>query len=240
MEVFILAAGLGTRLKPITDTVPKALVEINGIPLLEILLKRLSKYSPGNIVINIHHFGNQIIEFLESRDNFGLNITISDERSLLLDTGGGLKKATVLLKEENFLIHNVDIISNLNLTSFMDYHTNSRCIATLAVQKRNSSRYFLFDEKTMLCGWENIKTGEKIITRNPQGALNRYAFSGIHAGSRNLFALMPDKDIFSIVEFYLSIAKSHQITYFDHSETRFIDLGKIDNLAEAENIIKLL
>lgn len=240
METFILAAGLGTRLKPITDSLPKALVKINGIPLLEILIKRLVKFSADSIVINIHHFGEQIIDFLESKNNFGLNISISDERELLLDTGGGLKKASSLLNGTDFLIHNVDIITNLNLRSFFNFHLNNGNIATLAVQKRNSSRYFLFDGNKLLCGWENIKTGEKIISRKPEGSLNRYAFSGIHAGSSNLFPLMPVKDVFSIVDFYLSIAKTHQITYFDHSDTGFVDLGKIDNLANAETIINLL
>lgn len=240
MEAFILAAGLGTRLKPITDSIPKALVEINGIPLLEILIKRLAKFSTDKIVINIHHLGQQVIDFLESKNNFGLDISISDERGLLLDTGGGLKKAAGLLREDNFLIHNVDILANLDLSALMKFHIESGNIATLAVQKRESSRYFLFDENRQLCGWENVKTGEKIITRNPAGAFSRFAFSGIHTGSRNLFPLMPQKKVFSIVECYLSIAKTKQITYFEHSDTTFIDLGKIENLTGAENIIHLM
>jgi NDP-sugar pyrophosphorylase family protein len=237
MEVFILAAGLGTRLRPITDSMPKALVEIKGIPLLEILLKKLSRFNAVHIIINVHHFGSQVIGFLKQNNNFGLNIEISDEREQLLDTGGGLKKASLLLKEENFLIHNVDILTSLDLSSLFNFHTSNGCIATLAVQKRSSSRYFLFDEDKVLCGWENIKTGEKRITRVPRGALRQMAFSGIHAGNRELFSLMPATPVFSIVDFYLSIAEYHQITYFDHSETSFIDLGKKENLTEAADIL---
>jgi NDP-sugar pyrophosphorylase family protein len=240
MEVFVLAAGLGTRLKPITDSVPKALVEINGIPLLEILLKKLAYCNADHIVINIHHFGEQIIEFLANNNNFGLNIDISDEQELLLDTGGGLKRASRFLKEDNFLIHNVDILSSLSLSSFMEFHTYDNCIATLAVQNRISSRYFLFDEDKVLCGWENVKTGERKITRTPNGTLKQMAFSGIHAGSNKLFPLMPKDNVFSIVDFYLSIAEYNRITYFDHTETSFVDLGKKENLAEAGNILKTL
>lgn len=240
MEVFILAAGLGTRLKPVTDSIPKALVKIDGTPLLEILLNKLSRYKSEHIVINVHHLGDQIIDFLKHNNNFGLDIEISDERELLLDTGGGLKKASCLLKEENFLIHNVDIITGLDLFSLMNCHASGNCIATLAVQKRVSSRYFLFDEDKILCGWENVKTGIKKITRTPNGALKQMAFSGIHAGSSKLFPLMPADDVFSIVDFYLSIAEYNQITYFDHSETSFVDLGKKENFAEAGSILKTL
>ena len=240
METFILAAGLGTRLKPNTDSLPKALVEINGHPLLEIVIKRLAQYGIKDIVINVHHFGDQIIQYVEEHNSFGLNIIISDERDLLLDTGGGLKKASTYLKEAGFLIHNVDILSGIDLQALMNFHSTNKSIATLAVQKRVSSRYFLFDEEKVLCGWENVKTGEKRIPRPPKGELTRFAFSGIHAGSRKLFPLMPDKDVFSIIDFYLSIADRYQITYFDHTETSFVDLGKIENLKEAGNILNTL
>lgn len=238
MEAFLLAAGLGTRLKPITDSIPKALVKVNGVPLLEHTIKNLSRYGARHIIINVHHLGNQIIEFLQRNNNFGLEIEISDEMDLLLDTGGGLKKASPLFREDSFLIHNVDILSGIDLTAFMNFHSTIGCIATLAVQKRESSRYFLFDEEKWLCGWENVKSGEKRITRGSKGELIRFAFSGIHAGTRNLFPLMPAKDVFSIVDFYLTIAESNQITYFDHTDTSFIDLGKIDSLTLAENLFR--
>ena len=240
MEAFIPAAGLGTRLKPITDSIPKALLEINGITLLEIVLKRLALYSFDTFVINIHHFGGQIIEFLESRNNFELNIKISDERHKLLDTGGGLKQALNYLKEENFLIHNVDILTDLNPTGLMTYHLENEAIVTLAVQERESSRYFLFDDDKILCGWENVKTGEKKIVRSHGGVLKRFAFSGIHAVSGEIRTMMPPQDVFSVIDFYLSIAAKHQITYFNHSNTKFIDLGKKGNIADAENLLNYI
>ncbi len=239
MEAFILAAGLGTRLKPITDSVPKALVKINGRPLLEILIQKLKTYGFTDIVVNVHHFGNQIISFLRENDNFGVKIVISDEQNCLLDTGGGLKKAAPLFHNDSLLIHNVDILSGLDLIDFMHFHDSGNYIATLAVQDRASSRYFLFDRNKILCGWENVKSGNKIIVRQPEGELNRFAFSGIHAVSKKCLSLLPDKEIFSMVEAYLSIAERHQITYFEHTDTLFLDLGKIDNLLEAEKILSI-
>ena len=239
MEAFILAAGLGTRLKPITDSVPKALVKIKGRPLLEILIRRLLADGFTDIVVNVHHFGEQIISFLEENDNFGANIVISDERECLLDTGGGLKKAAPFLHSNAFLIHNVDILSGINLNEFMNFHLSGNYLATLAVQNRISSRYFLFDENRILCGWENVKSGKKIIVRQAEGEIKRFAFSGIHAINKECLGLLPDKEIFSIVEAYLSIAERHQITYFEHTDTLFLDLGKIDNLLEAEKIFSI-
>ena len=238
MEVFIPAAGLGTRLKPLTDSIPKALVEINGVTLLEMQLMKLAREGFNHFVINIHHFAGQITGFLNKNNNFGLKIDISDESRLLLDTGGGLKKALNLLNEDNFLIHNVDIISGLDIKKFMEFHAGNGSIATLAVQKRESSRYFLFDEKGLLCGWENVKTGEKKVTRKASGELERFAFSGIHAVDRNIRSLMPPGEVFSIVDFYLSIAQEVQITYFEQKDAGFIDLGKIANLDEAARLLK--
>lgn len=234
MEAFIPSAGLGTRLKPLTDSIPKALVEINGTPLLEIIIRRLSNAGVNHFVINTHHFSEKIHEFLELKKYFNASIDISDEKNLLLDTGGGFKKASAFLKEENFLIHNVDILSGISIKSFMDFHIQNGFTATLAVQERESSRYFLFDEEKLLCGWENIKTGEKKITRTPAGGLRRFAFSGIHTVNRKIFRFFPPQEVFSIIDFYLSIAGDYPIAYFDHSETDFIDLGKIENLKEAE------
>lgn len=237
MKAFILAAGLGTRLQPITDSKPKALVEINGITLLEFTIRRLIKFGFNQIIINVHHFADQIINFLDEKNNFGIDIKISDEHDLLLDTGGGLKKTNWFFSSnESFLIHNVDILSETDLSQFYNFHLNSDSIATLAVQNRKSSRYFLFDEKKYLCGWENVKTNELKITRQPVGELTRLAFSGIHMADSSIFKLMPSETVFSIVDFYLSIASQNRISYFDHSNSLFIDLGKKENLAEAEKI----
>jgi len=237
MKALILAAGFGTRLQPITDSKPKALVEINGITLLEFTIRRLIKFGFNQIIINVHHFAEQIINFLDEKNNFGIEIEISDERDLLLDTGGGLKKASWFFDDgKPFLIHNVDILSDVDLSQFYNSHLNSDSIATLAVQKRKSSRYFLFDDEKYLCGWENVKTNERKITRQPNGKLAQLAFSGIHMADPSIFKLIPPEKVFSIVDFYLSIASQNRISYFDHSNSLFIDLGKKENLAEAEKI----
>lgn len=239
MKAFILAAGLGTRLKPITDTKPKALVEVNGISLLELTIKRLIKSGFNQVIINVHHFADQIIEFLKEKNNFGIEIKISDERDLLLDTGGGLKKASWFFDDNKpFLVHNVDILSDIDLSQLYNHHLQSNSVATLAVQSRKSSRYFLFDEKKNLCGWKNEKTNEIKIPRNPVGLLTQFAFSGIQVLDPKIFSMMPGKDIFSLVELYLSIASNHPITYFNHDNSYFLDLGKKENLIEAEKFIQ--
>jgi NDP-sugar pyrophosphorylase family protein len=238
MRALILAAGLGTRLQPLTDTKPKALVEINGVALLEFMIQRLIKSGFDQIIINVHHFADQIINFLEEKNNFGIEIEISDERDLLLDTGGGLKKANRFFNDSKpFLIHNVDIFSDIDLTQLYNFHLNSNSIATLAVQKRKSSRYFLFDEEKYLCGWKNERTDELKMTRRPNGKLTQLAFSGIHIADTSIFKLMPAEKVFSIVDFYLAIASQNRISYFDHSNSFFIDLGKKENFAEAEKIL---
>lgn len=238
MRAFILAAGLGTRLQPLTNSKPKALIEINGKTLLEIAITRLIDSGFDKIIVNIHHFADQIIQFLKEKNNFGIDIAISNERKLLLDTGGGLKKTSWFFDDgEPFLVHNVDILSDIDLTQLFNFHLGTSSIATLAVQKRNSSRYFLFDEKKNLCGWQNIKTGEIKSAREPIGNLSQLAFSGIHVVDPKIFPLMPDENVFSIVEFYLSIASFNRITYFDHTDSQFLDLGKKENLHEAENLL---
>lgn len=238
MKAFILAAGLGTRLKPITDSKPKALVEINGIPIIEHLIKKLISFGFSSIIINIHHFADQIVDFVKSKKSFGIDIQFSDERDLLLDTGGGLKKAQWFFNDNKpFLIHNVDALTNINLVEMYNYHLQQNSIATLAVQKRNSSRYFYFDEQATLCGWINEKSKEKKIVRESVSELKKFAFSGIQFVNPSIFELMPRSNIFSLVDLYLSIASQHRITYFDHSNSLFIDLGKKENLTEAEKIL---
>lgn len=238
MKAFILAAGLGTRLKPITDSKPKALVEINDIPLIEHLLLKLIRYGFNSVIVNVHHYSDQVIDFIKSKNYFGIEIEFSNESDLLLDTGGGLKKVKWFFNDNQpFLIHNVDIFSSIDLTELYNYHTNNNSIATLAVQKRNSSRYFLFDNEKNLCGWVNEKTGETKITRKSSEELFRFAFSGIQIADPVIFDNMPSKDVFSLVDLYLSIASKHRITYFDHSNSIFVDLGKKENLIEAEKLI---
>lgn len=234
MKAFILAAGLGTRLKPLTDNKPKALVEINGITLLEIVIRKLIRYGFNEIIINVHHFANQIIDFLQQKKNYEITIEISDEKNLLLDTGGGLKKTHwFFVEKEPFLIHNVDILTDIDLRLFYNTHHKNNSIATLAVQNRKSSRYLLFDKDKNLCGWRNDKTNEEIITREYTGTLFPFAFSGIHITDNRIFELMPNKEVFSIVDFYLEIAKENRVTYFDHTDSLFFDLGKKENIKKS-------
>jgi NDP-sugar pyrophosphorylase family protein len=238
MKAFILAAGLGTRLKPLTDNKPKALVEINGTPLIELIINRLIRFGFNQIIVNVHHFADDIIKFLNEKNNFGIEIVISNEKDLLLDTGGGLKKTAWFFDDEKpFLVHNVDILSNIDLSVLYSSQNSLNSMITIAVQTRNSSRYFLFDEEKSLCGWRNEKSDETKITRDPIGKLTPFAFSGIHVIDPEVFNLMPDQKVFSIVDFYLALASKHRITYFDHSGSIFLDLGKKENLIRAEESI---
>lgn len=238
MKALILSAGYGTRLQPLTNSKPKALVEVNGVTLLEIVIRKLIAAGFNEIIVNTHHFADQIITFLE-KNNYGINIKVSDEKELLLDTGGGIKKASWFFNDGNpFLVHNVDILSDFDLNELYNYHIQNNSIATLAIQNRKSSRYFLFDEEKTLCGWRNDRTGEEIIGRNSKNKLIPFAFSGIHILQPEVFDLMPSEEVFSVVKFYLAIAKEHRITYFDHTNSLFIDLGKKENLEEAERVLK--
>ena len=235
MRAFILAAGLGTRLKPLTDTKPKALIEVNGITLLEHTIQKLKSYGFDQIIINVHHFSKQIIEFLEDKNNFNIEIRISNEANQLLDTGGGVKYASWFFENGGpFLIHNVDVISEIDFMQLYNLHLSENPVVTLAVQNRISSRYFLFDSEKNLCGWMNSLTKKTIFAREPIGQIKELAFSGIHIASPQIIHMMPDKDIFSIVDFYLTIASKNRITYFDHTDSFFLDLGKKENLSKAE------
>lgn len=238
MKALILAAGLGTRLKPLTDNKPKALIEVNGITLLEYAIKRISESGYNSIIVNVHHFAGQVIDFLNRKKFPGVEITLSDESNLLLDTGGGLKNVRWFFNDEKpFLIHNVDIISDINLTELYNHHIENNSVATLAVQKRKSSRYFLFDNNKYLCGWKNINTGEIRNSRLPEGEISEMAFSGIQIVEPEIFQLMPDKNVFSLVDLYLKIANKSRIAYFDHSNSLFLDLGRKEKLTEAEKIL---
>ncbi|MFA6713155.1 MAG: sugar phosphate nucleotidyltransferase, partial [Bacteroidales bacterium] len=218
MKALIFAAGLGTRLKPLTNTIPKALVVVGRQPLLEHVIIKLKNGGFDDIVVNIHHFGDQIIDFLANNNNFGVKISISDERDLLRETGGGIKYAQPklypeYLSREPFLVHNVDIISNLDLKWFWTQH-KSQYLSTLLVSDRDTSRYLLFNDDDILVGWTNLKTGE---VKSPYSDLQvdqckKMAFAGIHIISPLVFSLMnswPEK--FSIIDFYLSIADKYPI-----------------------------
>lgn len=233
----IFAAGLGTRLNDETLNKPKALVDVGGKTLLQHAIEKLKNEGVSEIVINVHHFSNLVISFLNNSD-FGIKIHVSDETEKLLDTGGGLKKAAGFLAgDEPILIYNVDIISNLSLQLLLEEHLNSNSLVTVAVRKRETQRYFKFDENKQLVGWINKKTGETKISRqvNFETAVEM-AYSGIHIIHPEIFSLMPENDRFSITDFYLELAKTHSIKgYFDDSEL-WMDVGKPEQLKEARRL----
>jgi len=235
MRAMILAAGLGTRLKPLTDSIPKALIKIKNHTLLELQINKLKVEGFNQIIINVHHFADHIKDYLKQNNFFDCSIEISDESEKLLDTGGGLKKAAHFFSDgKPFLIHNVDILSNINLKKLAEVHLSSSPIATLAVQDRMSSRKLLFDKDMTLGGWMNEKSDEQIISNGKESELSSYAFSGVQIVSPKIFKYFPDKDVFSLVELYLSAAKSETIKGYVHNEDEWMDLGKIENLNKAE------
>jgi NDP-sugar pyrophosphorylase family protein len=239
MRAMILAAGLGTRLMPLTKNLPKALVKIREKTLLEIAINNLVRNGFDKIIINVHHFAEQVIDFIE-QNNFGADISISDERDKLLDTGGGLKKASHFFNDgKPFLLYNVDIISNLNLRTFYHANIKSDSIATLIVRKRKSSRYLLFNSENILCGWKDTKTGE-LISACTNDLTNEFAFSGIHIINPKIFSLMPDDDVFSMIDLYLDIMKDNKIIASVDNNSFWLDVGKTESLKIAEENFHLI
>ncbi|MCX6150834.1 MAG: nucleotidyltransferase family protein [Ignavibacteriales bacterium] len=238
MKALIFAAGLGTRLKPLTDNKPKALVEVKNIPLLELAITKLKYSGIDEIIINVHHFADMIVDFLKRKNNFGINIAISDESDLLLDTGGGLKKAAWFFDNgKPFLVYNVDVFSNIDLNKLYQTQLTANSIATLAVRNRATQRYLLFDDDNILCGWKNIKTGETKIARQSSSQMHPLANSGIQIINPQIFELMPEENIFSIIELYLKLVGNYKIIAFNHDDNFWLDLGKKENLAEAEKLL---
>ena len=240
----IFAAGLGTRLKPLTDTMPKALVPVGSVPLLERVILRLKESGYRHIVINVHHFAEQIIDFIEQNDSFGISVAISDERDLLRETGGGIKHAAHLLKSDHFLVHNVDIISDLDIPLFGEKYLEAErellsserpLLATILVSVRKTQRFFLFDNYNHLVGWTNIATGE---VRSPfpgldPGKCRKLAFAGIHNISERVFPLMerwPER--FSIVDFYIENCDKYIIKGIEIPGLTIRDVGKIADLKQ--------
>jgi len=238
----IFAAGLGTRLKPLTNTLPKALIPIAGQPLLEYVILKLKKSGFDEIIVNVHHFPEQIIAFLKANDNFGIRIEVSDERNQLLDTGGGIRKTKWFFDDnEPFLVHNVDILSNIDLDELYKAHKNSGAMATLVVSKRDTFRYLLFDNNLRLKGWINEKTGEtKPVILSEIESYNKLAFSGIQILSPSIFGLMEKQTTkFPIMDFYLSNARQQMIKAFVPNDFKMLDVGKLNVLNEAERFIKV-
>lgn len=233
----ILAAGLGTRLRPLTDNRPKALVQIAGHTLLEITLSRLRTFGIREVIINVHHYADMIIEYLKRNDDFGMHIVVSREE-VLLDTGGGLKKAAYFFLEDSnsaeqaFILHNVDVISTIDFRRMVQFHTENRALATLAVQDRETSRYLLFDEQLQLCGRRSGSEEAELVRSSQQ--VRALAFSGVHVISPRLFQMMTEQGAFSIITSYLHLAaQGEQILAFRADDYHWRDLGKPDNVVQA-------
>lgn len=235
MKAMILAAGLGTRLKPWTDEHPKALAEVNGKSLLQRNIEYLQTFGIKDVIVNVHHFPDQIIKAIDENEGWGSSISISDETDVVLETGGGLLHAKWYFDEEDFVLLNVDILTDLDILAMRDYHQRHQPLATLAVTNRETSRYFLFDESNDLCGWRNIKTGEeKLSTDHP--VFTQKAFSGIHIINTAIFDHIQQRGKFSMVDVYLALAKQYTIKSYDHSQGKFIDVGKPESIAKAEKM----
>ncbi len=242
----ILAAGLGTRLKPFTDKHPKALALVNGKSLLERNIQYLQGFGIKDVLMNVHHFAEQISEAIKKNNGWGSNIIISDETDVVLETGGGLKKAAwYFAGEENFVMMNADVLTDLGLNKMISFHMQQNPLATIATTARETSRYFLFDENNILRGWKNVNTGEERLHPQPlpipipfggEGRLTPKAFSGIHVMNSKIFSLMKQEGKFSMVDMYLDLAKYHRIISFDHSGGKFIDVGKPESIAKAETL----
>jgi NDP-sugar pyrophosphorylase family protein len=240
MKAMIFAAGLGTRLRPITNDKPKALAPIHGVPILEIVIRRLINYGFKDIIVNVHHFADRVIEFLDSKDRFGINLQISDERDELLDTGGGLKKAAWFFDDgQPFLVHNVDTLTNIDLLDYYNYHQKNAALATLLVRHRPGSRFFLFDENTRLSGWENVLSQEKVVARNHSALLEQIAFSCLHVIDPKIFELMEEKGCFSIIDVYLRLAGQHKIMGYVDDNSYWLDIGTPEKLQKAADEIDI-
>lgn len=233
MKALIFAAGLGTRLKPLTDTMPKALVPVDGKPMLQGVIEKLKEAGYDDIIINVHHFADQIRDYVNANGSFGINISFSDETDLLRETGGGVRHATPLLEgSEPFLVHNVDIISDLDLGWFREQHRPGD-LATILVSNRTTSRYFLFDDDRKLVGWTNVQTGQ---VRSPYDSIDPdlctpLAFAGIHMMSPEILRVMAEwPEAFPIVDFYLENCRSHSIRAAVPESLSIRDLGKIADL----------
>jgi mannose-1-phosphate guanylyltransferase len=245
MKAMILAAGLGTRLRPLTDSRPKALVEVSGRTLLEITLTRLRAFGVQDVIINVHHFADMVLEYLKANDNFGMRIEVSRE-DVLLDTGGGLKKAAWFFLEgcdshnaaEPFILHNVDVLSTIDLGRMVQLHTEQHSIATLAVQDRKTSRYLLFDEALQLCGRRSGPNEKPELVR-PSPNPRALAFSGIHVISPRLLPVLTEDGVFSIINSYLRLAaQGEKLLAFRADEYYWRDLGRPGDLEQAAEDLK--
>jgi NDP-sugar pyrophosphorylase family protein len=240
MKAMIFAAGLGTRLRPLTNDRPKALVEVKGTALLEITIRKLIHFGVKEIIINIHHFSDKIEDFLREKDNFGIRIVTSHEIEKPLETGGGLKKAAWFFDDgKPFFICNADILSNIDLNKMYQAHIASGAMATYAIQTRDTSRYMLHNTEGALCGWMNSKTKSVKLGRFDE-KLGMFSFSCYHVINPSIFKTMPSESFFTIIEWYLQICNEHLIMGYRHDNDIWCDIGKPETLAEAESIIEFI
>lgn len=236
MKAMIFAAGLGTRFKPWTDKHPKALALINGKSLLQRNIEYLQQFDITDVVVNVHHFADQIIESIETNKGWGSHIIISDERDEVLETGGGLVKARNLLESDApFITLNADILTDLDIAKQIDFHLQQKATISLAVSQRNSSRCFLFDEKNLLCGWENKNSGEQKIVIEKKPLFSK-AYDCVAIFNPKVFDLIPQRGKFSLTETYLSLAAQHKILGYEQANYKFIDVGKPESVEMAEKM----
>lgn len=235
MKAMIFSAGLGTRFKPWTDHHPKALAVVNGKTLLQRNIEYLQQYGITEVVVNVHHFADQIVDALQQNKGWGSDIKISDEKEEVLETGGGLLKAKELIGNETFLTVNVDILTDLNIKFFLSNHQQQQSLITVAVTNRETSRYLLFNKYNRLCGWRNTKTGEeKIAIHAPE--LHQKAYSGLAIFEPAVFNSIPLAGKFSLIDLYLALAPQNKIASFDHSESKLLDVGREESVIQAEQI----
>lgn len=236
MRAMIFSAGLGTRFKPWTDKHPKALALVNGKSLLQRNIEYLQQYGIKDVVVNVHHFADQIMDAVKKNNGWGSNIIISDEKDEVLETGGGLLKARPLLEDGRpFITLNVDILTDLNINKLLAFHEQHKPLISFGISDRKTSRYFLFDDNDRLCGWRNVKTGEEKISIN-KANLQEKAYSCVVVFQPEVFSFIRQRGKFSLTETYLDLAAEHPILGYDHSGDKLVDVGKPVSVAEAERL----
>jgi NDP-sugar pyrophosphorylase family protein len=236
MKAMIFVAGLGKRLGKITENIPKALVDINGMTALHLAVEKCAEHGFNEIIINVHHFADQVEEEVKRLNRRGFNISVSDEREMLLESGGGLYKARSFFDKTPFLLYNVDIISDLDISALYRLHLGKKGLATLAVRNRPGKRFLLVDKSGQLHGWRNIESGEQILARVTEEGLTEIAFSGIHIAEPEIFRYMQE-GIYSMTKLYLKLAEDHNIYTLRHNDGYWVDIGTPDRL---EYVRKLL
>jgi len=235
MKAMILAAGFGTRLRPLTDIKPKALVPFGGVPMVEGVIRKLANAGINEIIVNVHHFAGDVIAFLKTMGIPGIKIYISDESEELMDTGGAILKARdFLLDEKAFLIHNVDVYSSLDISALIDAHYKDDCLVSIAVKKRSTSRSLLFNRENLLAGWRNNETGEELIISREAESLQDFGNSCVQVINSELLDYYPDTKPLSLTKMYLDLAPQHKIRAYVHNEDYWFDLGRFENFQSAE------